>query len=156
MTKEQEYQAFSNYLGMSPKAYVARGLALKRAVELGGTEVGVGGPPPEGESTSPIPLPTKFSKRCTRFENYDGKGNPIRCWAWLDESGDDVGGLNHPTMHTSKSLARDIEYALILKSLPPKKTKRLRYLPSGEVFSICVSCEGYKNHLIDGKCEDCR
>ena len=128
MTKVQEYQAFSNYLGMSPKAYVARGLSLQRAVEgshsFEGTEVGLGGPPPEGESTSPIPLPTKFSKRCTRFENYDGKVNPIRCWAWLDESGDDVGGLNHPTMHTSKSLARDIEYALILKSLPTTKPKR--------------------------------
>ena len=43
-----------------------------------------------------------------------------------------------------------------LTPLPTKKTKRLRYLPSGEVFSICVSCEGYKNHLIDGKCEDCQ
>ena len=63
MTKEQEYQAFSNYLGMSPKAYVARGLSLKRAVELGGTEVGVGGATPEGESTSPIPLPTTKPKR---------------------------------------------------------------------------------------------
>ena len=51
------------YLGMTARAYVARGLALKRAVELGGTEVGVGGPPPEGESTSPSPLPTKKPKR---------------------------------------------------------------------------------------------
>ena len=39
----------------------------------------------------------------------------------------------------------------------PKKIKSdITYLPSGEVFSICISCEKYKNHLIDGKCEDCR
>jgi hypothetical protein len=66
MTKAQEYQAFSNYLGMSPKAYVSRGLALKRAVELGGTEVGAGGAPPEGESTSPSSLPTTKPKRSSR------------------------------------------------------------------------------------------
>jgi hypothetical protein len=68
MTKAQEYQAFSNYLGMSPKAYVSRGMALKRAVELGGTEVG-GAPLPGGGSvTSPIPLPTQKTKRLSPAE----------------------------------------------------------------------------------------
>ena len=71
MIKTQEYQAFSNYLGMSPKAYVARGLSLKRDVELGGTEVGVGGAAPMGSVTSPISLPTTESKRCT-WESREG------------------------------------------------------------------------------------
>ena len=67
MTKAQEYQAFSNYLGMSPKAYVTRGLAVKRAVEgshsFEGTEVGVGGLAPRGSVTSLTSLPTKKPKR---------------------------------------------------------------------------------------------
>jgi hypothetical protein len=61
--KAIEYQALSSYLGMSPKAYVSRGLAIKRAVELGGTEVG-GAPLTGGGSiTSPTSLPTTKPKR---------------------------------------------------------------------------------------------
>ena len=67
MTKAQEYQSFSNYLGMTPKSYVARGLAIKRVVEGGhsfeGTEVGVGGAAPRGSVTSPSSLPTQKPKR---------------------------------------------------------------------------------------------
>ena len=77
MTKEQEYQAFSNYLGMSPKAYVARGLALKRAVEgshsFEGTEVGVGGLAPRGSVTSLTSLPTTKSKRILRLMRPEGR-----------------------------------------------------------------------------------
>jgi len=65
--KAIEYQALSSYLGMSPKAYVARGLAIKRAVELGGTEVG-GAPLTGGGSiTSPTSLPTTKPKRGYRI-----------------------------------------------------------------------------------------
>ena len=63
MIKAQAYQALSNYLGMSPKTYVARGLALKRAVELGGTEVGGAPLPRVGGVTSLVSLPTTKSKR---------------------------------------------------------------------------------------------
>lgn len=56
MTKVQEYQELSAYLGMTPKAYVDRGLALKRSVERGDipsrpTEVG-GAPLPGGGSVT--------------------------------------------------------------------------------------------------------
>ena len=67
MIKTQAYQALSNHLGMSPKTYVARGLAIKCAVEGGhsfeGTEVGVGGPSSRGSVTSLPSLPTKKPKR---------------------------------------------------------------------------------------------
>jgi hypothetical protein len=57
----------AEYLGMSATDYVARGLALKRAVERGepfeGTEVGRGGLAGSGGPTSPTSLPTQKSKR---------------------------------------------------------------------------------------------
>ena len=34
MTKTIEYQQFYEYIGMSPKAYVERGLAIKRMIDL--------------------------------------------------------------------------------------------------------------------------
>ena len=57
------------YLGMSARAYVARGLAVKRSAELGGTEVWAGGATPEGASTSLSSLPTTKPKRISDAKN---------------------------------------------------------------------------------------
>ena len=62
-TERSRVSTLSEYLGMSATDYVARGLAIKRAVELGGTEVGAGGAAPRVEYTSPTPLPTTKPKR---------------------------------------------------------------------------------------------
>ncbi len=68
MTKTQEYQWLSGYLGMSPKAYVERGLSLKRSVEELPTQVGGGGLARGGSVTSPRPLPSEKIKKT--FDDY--------------------------------------------------------------------------------------
>ena len=71
MTKTQAHQSFqslSQYLGMGPKTYVERGLALKRSLE--GTEVWVGGPRGEG-GLSPLPL----SNRKNQKDNFSHAKN---------------------------------------------------------------------------------